>query len=177
MKKVFALIFILVGLLNCNIPLKQDKINKWFYGINVYDNANEITKNLLSDNRFKIEESPDTTKDAYIYKARINNPNIPLTSVRSDSSVIEFTLFKLRSKVDSTTVKLLSVNHYFANLNDLDNLYNASYNDLKSILNDAHDNIETTDNDTSGIGKEIYYVSSDNVSQSIKILKRKHPNG
>jgi len=177
MHKISALLNMQLVLVSCNVPLKQNKINKWFYGIPVYDNPNEITRKLLLDSRFSIEEFPDTTKDAYIYKARINNLNIPLNNVHSDSSVIDFTFFKIKSKTYSVTSKLLYVNHYSANLNDLENLYNASYSDLKSVLNDAHDIIETTDDDTSGVGKKIFYVCSDSASYTIEIIKKKHPNG
>ena len=178
MNKVGILIIVIASIFSCNISMKQDQINKWFYGLPVYDNGNEIVKQLLSDNRFIIEEVPDTTNYSYIYRARINK-QYQSTGIYPDSSVIEFTYadYKTKNHTNIPIVKLLTVNYFFSNSKDIENLYETSYSDLKSIFNSSHDVSETLNDKPYAIGKEIIYLKSGNKSQKLQILKTEHING
>lgn len=177
MKKVIFLIAIQVALFGCDRPLKQNKINKWFYGVPIYDDANEVVKMLLSDTRFTILKIPDTTKNTYTCHGKIQQPYLPNNDFRPDSSIIDFTFARFELQTGVTNVKLLIVNYFISNPTNLENLFKKLYNELKPSFTNAHDIMETRNNDTTATGKEFTYVGSKTKSQKLSILKKIHFNG
>jgi hypothetical protein len=182
--RLIGTVTILLLFSSCYTRLKNENLKTWFYGVPIYKDVSYIRSELISDNRFFQQESTDTTKKWYMYTGTIQKPYLPKGAEKPDSAKIEFSYFhfdtavnKSEDRLDITIVKLLQIEYFYANTDDIEKMFTIAYEDLKQPFVEGHDITTEQDGKEIAAGKNITYQHSKDFSQDLEVTKRTHPNG
>lgn len=169
---------------SCYSRLKNENLKTWLYDVPIYENVSNIRSELISDNRFFQQESTDTTKQWYMYAGTIQKPYLPKGTKQPDSAKIEFSYFhfdtsvnKSEDRLDVTIVKLLQVDYFYTNTDDIEKMFTIAYKDFKQPFVEGHDVTTEQDGKEISAGKNIAYQHSKDFSQDLEVTKRTHSNG